>query len=437
MVLEAYLGHVVSPLAAGGLLDYRRGCMLVRDGVIEDVIDLDRNQSVPAEARVHDLGNRLIMPGLIDMHLHLPQVTQTGKSGQHLLAWLNQYIFAAEARFADTDHARKIARWFFDELAANGTTCAVVFTTIHKDACDAAFEIAEAKGSRVIMGKVLMDANSPPALTEDTQTSLAESEELLRKWHGRDGGRLQYALTPRFGVTSTPELLAGVGEIYARHKGVYVHTHLSEAREEIQCVAKMYPGARSYLDVYRSFGIIGRRTVFAHSIHIDSDDIDCLCQTQSSLAHCPSSNFFLKSGVFQYKTIKDAGVLFGLGSDVAAGPSMSLFNVMRDANYIQGSHWLEPQELLYRATLGAAIALDQDDRIGSLEAGKEADFIVVDPTARTAIVGDILDHPTHEILSALVFLGDDRLIARTYVRGRLIFDGQIAQNRLVKQTTSC
>ena len=136
MVLEAYLGHVVSPLATGGLLDYRRGCMLVRDGVIEDVIDLDRNQSVPAEARVHDLGNRLIMPGLIDMHLHLPQVTQTGKSGQHLLAWLNQYIFAAEARFADTDHARKIARWFFDELAANGTTCAVVFTTIHKDACD-------------------------------------------------------------------------------------------------------------------------------------------------------------------------------------------------------------------------------------------------------------------------------------------------------------
>jgi len=209
--------------------------------------------------------------------------------------------------------------------------------------------------------------------------------------------------------------------LFAKHPGTYVHTHLSEAKEEIQFVATQFPTARSYLDVYKSFGIIGKRTVFAHAIHLDDQDIKTVADTHSSLAHCPSSNFFLKSGVFLYAKISAAGCLFGLGSDVAAGPSMSLFNVMKDANYMQPDIWIEPPELLYRATLGGAKAAHLDHLIGSLTVGKEADFIVVDASRKSGIVDNILSQPTDEILSSLVFLGDDRLIEATYVRGRCIF----------------
>ncbi|MBP9094928.1 guanine deaminase [bacterium] len=439
---KIYLGHVISPLSSTAYLDYIQGALVVNSqGRIIDVapwaeiqhkyvaesylngenhIDCE-NHINDSNVQIVDLGQRLILPGLVDLHLHLPQVSQTGRSGEHLLAWLNKYIFPAEARFSDTNHARKIATWFFDELAANGTTLAVVFTTIHKEATDSAFEVALQKGSRVIMGKVMMDANSPEALTEDTETSLRESEELANKWHGQGDGLLLYAFTPRFGVTSTAELLAGVGRLFAKHPGTYVHTHLSEAKEEIQFVSTQFPKARSYLDVYKSFGIIGKRTVFAHAIHLDDQDIKTVADSHSSLAHCPSSNFFLKSGVFLYAKICAAGCLFGLGSDVAAGPSMSLFNVMKDANYMQPDFWIEPPELLYRATLGGAKAAHLDHLIGSLAVGKEADFIVVDASRKSGIVDNILSQPTDEILSSLVFLGDDRLIEATYVRGRCIF----------------
>ncbi|MBK9206375.1 MAG: guanine deaminase [Candidatus Obscuribacter sp.] len=425
----AYRGHIISPtvqIDEGGreichYIDYQDG-LLVVDNTGKVIAVGPFAELASTDLEIVDYGRRLILPGLVDLHLHLPQVTQTAKSGEHLLAWLNRFIFPAEAKFASVEYARKIAHWFFDELAKNGTTMAVVFTTIHKAACQVAFEEALAKGSRVIMGKVMMDTNSPDALTEDTTTSIKESEELARVWHGQNDGLLQYAFTPRFGVTSTKELLAGVGKSWQKFPGTYIHTHLSEAREEIQFVHQQFPDARSYLDVYKNFGMTGARSVFAHAIHLDDADIVSVKQTGSALAHCASSNFFLKSGVFQYKKVWEAGCRFGLGSDVAAGPQMSLFTVMKDANYIQPDHWLEPRELLYRGTLGGARAIYMDDQIGSLEAGKEADFIVVDPRKKTGIVDDILEHGTDEILASLVFLGDDRLIDKTFVRGRLIYD---------------
>ncbi len=418
-----YLGHLIDPVDELNYRDIPSGALVVsQDGQIAAVgkwSDLSGQYS--SAAQIVDCGKKLILPGMIDMHIHLPQVTQIGKSGDTLLGWLEKYIFPAESRFSELSHAEKIATWFFDQLACNGTTLAVVFSTIHKEATDAAFSIASHKGMRAIMGKVMMDRNAPPGLTEDSKESLRQSEELAAKWHGHDDGRLLYAFTPRFAITTTDELLHECGKIWQQSPGTYMHTHLSESVEEVKKVASLFPQARSYLDVYDKCGLTGSRSVFAHSIHLDDEDLRVMHKKSCALAHCPSSNFFLKSGVFPIDRVRSAGVEFGLGSDVAAGPQMSLFGVMKDANFIQPQIWISPCELIYRATRGGARALQLEDKLGSLEVGKEADFIVVDPTLKNACPADILEHETDDILSALVFLGDDRIIDATYIRGRQVY----------------
>jgi guanine deaminase len=418
-----YLGHVIDPVDEANYRDIREGALVVsKTGKIEAVgkwSDLSKQYST--ECEIVNCGSKLIMPGLIDMHIHLPQVTQIGKSGDTLLGWLEKYIFPAEARFSDLSHAEKIAAWFFDELACNGTTLAVVFTTIHKEATDAAFRIAAEKGARAIMGKVMMDRNAPSALIENRKNSLAESEQLANKWHGHDDGRLLYAFTPRFAITATDELLSDCGKLWKSSPGTYMHTHLSESAEEVEKVASLFAQSRSYLDVYDRAGLVGPRSVFAHSIHLDEEDLHVMHKKNCALAHCPSSNFFLKSGIFPIDRVKRAGVEFGLASDVAGGPQMSIFGAMKDANFIQPHIWITPRELFYRATRGGAKALKLEDSLGSLEPGKEADFIIVDPTLKNACPKDILEHETDEILSTLVFIGDDRMIDSTYIRGRQVF----------------
>lgn len=425
--LTAYRGHVISPKVNGELNDIREGVLIVDDrGKIVFCgpwAEFDRHSNLK---EIHNFGDKIILPGLIDTHLHLPQVTVTGKSGEHLMKWLERFVFPSEARCADPHYALKIATWFFDEMVRNGTTLGVVFSTIHKQATDIAFEVANSVGCRAIMGKVMMNTNSPPALTENLSDSLQGSLELCEKWHGHDDGRLLYAFTPRFAVTSTSDLMSECGKLWHSKPGTYMHTHLAESQEEIDFVKELFPKARTYVDVYHQHGLLARNNILAHAIHLDDQDLDVLKETDSSLSHCPSSNFFLKSGVFGYRRVEKKGIRFGIGSDVAAGPQMSLFCVMKDANYIQPDEWLYPSELLYRATLGGAVALGLEDKIGSLDEGKEADFVVVDPTHRTGIIDDILSKPTEEILSALVFLGDDRVVEATFVRGREIFNKQNA-----------
>jgi len=420
----AYLGHVISPKSASSLTNIPNGAVVVDEkGKIVDVGEwtkLKRNYN--GMVRVVDYGQKIISPGFVDLHLHLPQIPQTGRSGKTLLDWLDSFVFPAEARFADTRHARKIANWFFDELARNGTTLSAIFTTIHKDATDAAFEIAASKGHRVIMGKVLMDANSPKALTEDTETSLREAEELCKRWHGYDNNRLLYAFIPRFAVTASKDLLAGCGKLWKKYKGTYLHTHLAETKDECAFVKKLFPSSRSYVDVYASNNLVGKNSIFAHGIYLDDKDLVALKASQSSLAHCASSNFFLKSGFFAFNRVKKAGVKFGLGSDVAGGPQMSLFSVMKDTAYMQTETWLSPRELFYLATLGGAKAANLDKVVGSLEPGKEADFVVVDPTRKSGVPDDMLGQTADDILSTLIYLGDDRMIVSTFVRGRKIYD---------------
>jgi guanine deaminase len=369
-----------------------------------------------------------IIPGFVDMHVHLPQIEVAGCQEENLLSWLERHIFQAEARFTDAAHAEAVSRWFFEELLHNGTTTAAVFLTSHDTATRIAFEVAEQLGNRVIMGQNLMDCHAPDALLKPMPQLLMETEAHCRQWHGKDQGRLQYAWIPRFAITSSEPLLEGLGQLRRQYPSVYLHTHLSEQLPEIEAVLRQFPWASDYTDVYEKFGLLGGRTILAHGIHLTDDELSRIGRLDSSLAHCPSSNFFLKSGRFRWMEMLNRGLRFGLGSDVGAGPELSLFKVMKDAQFMQSDTLLPLQQLFYRATLGGARALYLDDRIGNFEAGKEADFIILNERGKSnlklpdAPVTDFPEESSPEsALSQWVYLGDDRLVQATYIRGRQVY----------------
>lgn len=374
-----------------------------------------------SESVVQLLPGQLIIPGFIDLHVHLPQLGATGCQAPTLLEWLEQHIFSAEARFSDPLHAQAMAEWFFAELLRNGTTTAAVFLTLHSEATEIAFQVAERMGNRVIMGLNLMDRNAPAELVRPTETLLSETERLYHKWHGADENRIQYAWMPRFAISCSDELLSGIGRLRTQYPQAYCHTHLSEQPGEVAEVLKLFPEAKTYTDAYDRCGLLGERTLLAHGIHLSDSELDHLQAIGSSLVHCPSSNFFLKSGPFRLQAVIEKNLRWGLGSDVGAGPEMSLFKVMKDAQFMQ-QHWLVPlHTLFYAATLGGAEALQMADRLGNLVPGKEADFVILDCRHKSSLTL-APEHTLEELLSKLIYLGDDRLIAQTYVRGKRVYD---------------
>jgi guanine deaminase len=365
----------------------------------------------------------LLVPGLIDLHLHLPQLPATGRQAEDLLAWLDQHIFKTEAAFAQRAYAQQVSRWFFQELLKNGTTTAAVFLTLHREAVEIAFEEAERQGNRVIMGLNLMDRLAPPELTRPTEDLLEDTEALCRIWHGRGEGRLRYAWMPRFAVTSTETLLTRLGALRRQYPDVYLHTHLSEQVDEIETVLRLFPQAASYTDVYDRYGLLGPYTILAHGIHLTDGELALLKAREVSLAHCPSANFFLKSGRFRLEAVQKEGLRWGLGSDVGAGPEMSLFKVMKDAQYMQPDLTLSPHALFYATTLGAARALFLEEVTGNLTPGKEADFLILNTQGKSNIPAELgqNEQSIEARLSQCIYLGDDRLVAATFVRGQLVY----------------
>jgi guanine deaminase len=367
---------------------------------------------------VIDYAGKLIVPGFIDCHVHYPQLDIIGSYGARLLDWLNRYAFPAEAKFADPDYAREVAGVFIDELLANGTTTALVFGTVHPHSADAVFEAADAKGMRLIAGKVLMDSNCPEALRDDAESGYADSKALIERWHGK--GRLGYAITPRFALTSSAEQLAAAGRLASEYPDVWIHTHLAENMEEVEEIARLFPESRSYLDVYEQHGLLRERSVFAHCLHMDDADRASMSAHGGAAAFCPTSNLFLGSGLFDLPAFRDAGIRCGLGTDVGGGTSLSLLKTASEAYKVLHlqEHALQATQALYLATLGAAEALYLDDRIGNFASGKEADFVVLDYegsnlTARRTAAAETIE----ERLFALLTLADDRNIAATYVNG--------------------
>ena len=365
-----------------------------------------------------DHRGQLILPGFIDTHVHMPQLEVIASYGTELLDWLNTYTFPAETRFADPAYSQAGAALFTDALLAHGTTSAVVFPTVHKVSVDALFGAAQQRGMRVIAGKVLQDRHSPDGLRDDVAQAERDCIELIERWHGVD--RLAYAVTVRFAPTSTPAQLAMAGALCAANASLYMQTHVAENRAEVQWARELFPEARSYLDVYARAGLLHPRSVLAHGIWLDDADRQALRESGAQIAHSPSSNLFLGSGLFDWRAAQKAHAAVSLASDVGGGTSLSMVRTMADAYKVQAmaGQRLTAWQALHAATLGAATALHLADEIGSLEAGRVADVCVwdwaADPVAERRLS---VARSLHEKAFAWMTMADDRNLVATFVAG--------------------
>lgn len=403
---------------------FEDGLLVLEDGHVAKVGPYKKIAGrLPKDVSITPFENALITPGFIDTHIHFPQTDIIGANGTQLLDWLNNYTYPVEAAFADEAYARDTARFFIEELLRNGTTSAMVFATSHGHSVDAVFESALEKNMRLVSGKVLMNRNAPEALCDGPDHGRDETLKLIKKWRGK--GRLGYAVTPRFAMTSTAEQLKAAGELLAEHSDLYLQTHLSENEEEVRLTRNLFPEARDYLDIYARYGLVTNRSVFAHALHMSDDAFERIANAGASISFCPTSNLFLGSGLFDLEAARRNGVNVSLGTDVGAGVSFSLLQTMKSAYEVSQLLRLsiDPYESLYMATLGGAKALAADDAIGHLAPGAEADFIVLDLAATPLIARRMrAARSLKERLFALMVLGDDRAVARTYVAGACVHE---------------
>jgi guanine deaminase len=396
------------------------GLLLVQDGRIKTIgIAEDLLPLLPPGVEVTDHRGKILMPGLIDAHIHYPQTDVIASHGKRLLDWLNDYTFPAEAAFADTDHAAAVAEFFLDELMRNGTTTAAVYPTLHKNSVDAFFSAAQKRGLRMLCGKVMMDRHCPEFLRDEAESSYADSAELIERWHGRD--RLIYAVTPRFAATSSERQLELAGKLLDDYPGVRLQTHIAENSEEIRWVEELFPWSKNYLDVYDHFGLVRPGALFGHCIHFDDASWARMASSGATAVHCPTSNLFLGSGLFDYDRAHREGVPVAVATDVGGGTSFSMLRTLHEAYKVaqMGRRALDSLDAFYLATRGGAKALGLDKQIGSFDAGCEADFIVLDPDATPILSRRMAAAKTlEEKLFLLMMLGDDRAVAGTYVMGK-------------------
>jgi len=376
------------------------------------------------QAEIIDHRPHLLMAGFIDPHIHFPQVQVIASWGAQLLDWLNSYTFPEETRFADPAHGAAMATRFYDQIIAHGTTTAAAFCSVHRSSAEAFFQEAARRNMCMIGGKVLMDRNAPDGLRDTAQTGYDDSKALIAKWHGR--GRAQYAITPRFAITSSPEQLEMAGALAAEHPDCYVQTHLSENHDEIALTASLYPGAHDYLDVYQSRGLIGPKTLLGHAIHLQPREIDALAATGAHPVFCPTSNLFLGSGLFDDAGLAGRGIVNAIATDVGAGTSYSMLQTLNEGYKIlqlQGQS-LHPLRAFHWITRGNAVALGLEARIGTLAPRSDADIVVLDASATEAMALRMARAETlSQELFVLQMMGDDRAIAEVYVAGMAAKNG--------------
>lgn len=397
------------------------GGVLVRDGRIVATGDFARLAATAPDAAVIDHRPHLIMPGFIDAHLHMPQMQVIASYGAELLDWLNTYTFPEETKFSDSQHGRRIARLFLDEMLRHGTTSFAAYCTVHRESADALFAEALARDMLIIAGKVMMDRNAPEGLTDTPQSGYDDTSALIEAWHGR--GRLHYAVTPRFAITSSPEQMEMAGALMREHPGLHMQTHLSENHAEIALTQELYPWSKDYTDVYAHYGLLGERSLFGHCIHLSEREADALSDSRSVAVFCPTSNLFLGSGLFDWqrysKRVKPLRI--AAATDVGGGTSYSMLRTM-DEGYkviaLQGEK-INPFASFWQITLGNARALSIDERVGTLDPGTDADIVVLDARATPAMA---LRMERAETLAEELFLlqtmGDDRAVREVYIAGQ-------------------
>ena len=400
-----------------------KGAVLLSDGHIVWTGQAgDEPADLSAGADRHDYGDNLILPGFVDGHVHYPQIGVIASFGAQLLDWLEKYTFPEEARFSDPDYADRTAKLFLDLLLANGTTTAAVYCTVHPESADAFFAESSARNLRMIAGKILMDRNAPESVRDTAQSGYDETKLLIEKWHGQ--GRNLYAVTPRFAPTSTPAQLEACGTLMSEFPDIYLQSHVSENTEEVKWVAELFSDARSYLDVYGRFGMLGARALYGHAIHMDDADLAQAAGTDTKFVHCPTSNLFIGSGLFRMQETRAAGVDVMLGCDVGGGTSLSPFATMKAAYEIAqfGGYSLTPEEAFWLSTSGGAETLSLGDRIGKLQPGYEADLVVLDVNS-TPIIRQRMDRADslRDMLFAQMILADDRAVRATYAAGVLVY----------------
>ena len=378
-------------------------------------------EALPPGTHIYECGrDALILPGFIDCHVHYPQTQIIGAYGEQLLDWLEKYTFVAEQQFADAAHARAVAEVFLDECLRGGTTTVASFCTVHAHSVDAFFEAAAQRGMRTIAGKCLMDRNAPDGLRDTAQRGYDESEALIARWHGK--GRASYAITPRFAPTSTPQQMALAGALWKEHPGTYLQSHVSENRAEVDWAKQIFPERSGYLDIYDHYGQLGPRAIYGHGIWLTDAELARMHESGTAIAHCPTSNLFLGSGLFDVKKAKraDRPVRVGLATDVGAGTSLSMLQTMGAAYQVAqlGGGSLTAAQAFYLATRGAAQALYLEDRIGSIEVGMEADLIVLNMKS-TPLIEFRMKHceSFEEALFIQLTMSDSRAIAHTLTAG--------------------
>ncbi|WP_238364219.1 guanine deaminase [Mesobacterium pallidum] len=395
------------------------GAVLVEGGRIAATGPAAALRAAHPEAEVTDYGQDLICAGFVDAHVHYPQTAIIASWGKRLIDWLNSYTFPEEISFVDPDHAAEIALRYCDLTAANGTTTFVSYCTIHPASVDAIMAEAQGRGQRIVAGKTCMDRNAPEALQDTAQSAYNDSKRLLEKWHGVD--RLSYAITPRFSPTSTPEQLAALGALWAEHPDCLMQTHLSEQLDEIAWVRSLYPQARDYLDTYEAHGLLGPRGLYGHAIHLEPRERARLAEVGASLIHCPTSNTFIGSGLFDMAGLMAEGQRIGLATDTGGGSSFSMLRTMAAAyeiGQLRGTP-LHPAQLMWLATQGSARALHMDHQIGNVAVGMEADLVVLDLASTPAIAQRAARaEGVWEAIFPTIMMGDDRAIRATWINGR-------------------
>lgn len=427
--LKAIRGHVIqwtgrNPFVddpAECIRDLPRGIILVEDGRITDVGTADEIDltGIPVE----DHGDKIIIPGFIDTHLHFPQTEMIGSFGKQLLDWLNTYTFPTEMEFADPDHAARVAKLFVNELLRNGTTTCSAFCSVHPGSVEALFSEAASRNMRMIAGKVGMDRNAPEGLLDTAQSAYDDSKALIERWHGR--GRIEYSITPRFCITSTPEQLEAMGALAGEYRDCHIQSHIDENLAEIDFTLELYPGHETYAHVYAHYGLLREKAIYGHAVHMPEAGRALFAETGTAISHCPTSNMFLGSGNFRLHDFMtgDTPIRCGLATDVGAGTSFSMLVTLNEAYKAAqlNGHALSAVQGFWLATQGSARSLHIDRHVGNIAMGLEADLTVLDPkctqilAARTNRANSL-----DEALFALMTMGDDRAIAATYVAGNRI-----------------